>query len=179
MKWKLGLTITHRSQIPSHLRSIRAILAVESSIHAISAVEIMEWKLGLTITHGSQVPSHFRSNLCNLSRWEHGMEVGTYHYTWVPSPKSLEVNLCNLSRWEHGMEVGTYHFTWGPKSQVWHGCLHGIYFLEVRLGTCIESWVKQKANLEGWARLLDITTSVSSPLDPPIMEIVVLDQGQG
>ena len=59
----------------------------------------------------------------------------------VPSPKpskSLEVNLCNLNRWEHGI----YHFTWGPKYDT--DAYMTTLFLEVRLGTCVESWVEQK-----------------------------------
>ena len=61
-------------------------------------------------------------------------------FTHVPSPKSVEVNPCNLSRWEQGSWDLPLH----KGSQVWHGCLQGIHFLEVRLGTCAESWVKQK-----------------------------------
>ena len=60
-------------------------------------------------------------NPCNLSRWEHDREVGTY--TRIPTPKSLDVSLSNPSYWDHGMEVGTYHNTRGPrpKSQVTWG----------------------------------------------------------
>ena len=45
------------------------------------------------------------------------------------------------------IEVGTHHFTWGPKS--WVPSITWIptwqHFLEVRLGTCVESWAEQKA----------------------------------
>ena len=49
------------------------------------------------------------------------------------------------SNWN--MEIGTHHFIWGPKSQLptltWMlTCRH---FLEVRPGTCVASWVVQKA----------------------------------
>ena len=47
------------------------------------------------------------------------MEFGNYHFTWVPSPKSLEVNLCNLSCWEHGSWELPLHTV--PKSQVTWG----------------------------------------------------------
>ena len=44
------------------------------------------------------------------------------------------------------MDVGTYHFTRDPESPVpsmtW--MLTWQHFLEVRLGTCVESWVEQK-----------------------------------
>jgi hypothetical protein len=33
----------------------------------------------------------------------------------------------------------------GSSVQVLHGCLHGNIFLQVRLGTCVESWVEQDA----------------------------------
>ena len=61
----------------------------------------------------------------------------------TPSPKSLEVNPCNLSHLEHGswdlpLHTGSQvpSMTWMPTWQ---------QFLEVRLGTCVESWVKQKS----------------------------------
>ena len=43
-----------------------------------------------------------------------------------------------------GVEVGTYHFVWGGSQMVtWMPTWYHI--LDVRLGTCVESWVKQKA----------------------------------
>jgi hypothetical protein len=56
----------------------------------------------------------------------------------VLGPKSLEANPCNLTRWEHG------DVTWvlSPKYDV------GPYMtslLEVRLGICVKSLVKEKA----------------------------------
>jgi hypothetical protein len=62
----------------------------------------------------SWVPSHLRL-ICTISVVE-SMEVGNYHFTLFPSPKSLEVNLCNLSRWEHGSWELPLHTV--PKSQV-------------------------------------------------------------
>ena len=45
------------------------------------------------------------------------------------------------------MEVGTDHFTQRPKSLIltmtWMPT--GQHFLEVKLGTCVVSWVEQKA----------------------------------
>jgi hypothetical protein len=45
------------------------------------------------------------------------------------------------------LEITKGWFTQSPKSsQVWHGCMPTWpYFLEVRLATCVESWVEEKA----------------------------------
>ena len=69
--------------------------SLEAPIRAISAVEIMVGSWDLPPHMG---PKSLEVNPCNLSRWDHRMEVGTYHYTRVPSPQSPEVNPCNLSR---------------------------------------------------------------------------------
>ena len=83
------------------------------------------------------------STLTSDLNWE---DLGRVH-TWsrALSPKSCEVTPCNLSRWQHGnwdlplhtgSQVLVPSMTWMPTRQ---------HFLEVRLGTCVESWVKQKA----------------------------------
>ena len=43
-----------------------------------------------------------------------------------------------LRAWKLGLTTSTW-------SQVWHGYLNGNTFLGVRLGTCVDSWVEQKA----------------------------------
>ena len=48
-----------------------------------------------------------------------------------------------LNAWKLGLI--TSHGVLSPKSQVWHGYLHGNTFLDVRLETCVESWVKERA----------------------------------
>ena len=115
--WKLGLTTSHRSQVSCYLRSTRAISTIEGSRdlplqndpksqvtsgQSVQSQPSRAWKLGLTTSHGSQVqvPSHFRSILA-ISTVE-SMEVGTYHFTKVPTVKSLEVNPCNPNCREHG-----------------------------------------------------------------------------
>ena len=137
--WKLGsyhFTWGPKSQVLSHLRSIPAISIVESmkvgTYHftwgpkSSSQVtwgqsvqshcrEHGSWDLPLHM--GSQVllPSHLRS-IRAISTVE-GMEVGTYHFTRVPSPKSREVNPCNLNPREHGSwGLTTSHGVPSPKS---------------------------------------------------------------
>ena len=63
----------------------------------------------------SEAPSHLRS-ICVISTVE-SMEVGIEHFTW--GPKSYVPSMTWMPTWEH--------------------------FLEVRLGTCVESWVEQEA----------------------------------
>jgi hypothetical protein len=75
------------------------------------------WSLGAG-SHGvptPKSPSHLRSIRVILT--VESIEIGTYHFTRVPS----------------------------PTFQIWHGCLHDNTFLEVRLGTCVENWAEQKA----------------------------------
>ena len=69
------------------------------------------------------------------------------HGSQVLSPKSPKIaqRLSAILAIE-SMKFGTHHFTRGLKSQVpsmtWMPTWQR--FLEVRVGTCVESWVKQK-----------------------------------
>jgi hypothetical protein len=77
---------------------------------------------------------------CDLS-----IRVGSHG---SPSPKSRFTWSIRAISTVESMNIGTYHFTHvpSPKSQV-HECLHGNIFLEVRLGTCVHSWVEQTSRL--------------------------------
>jgi hypothetical protein len=104
-----------RSQVPSHLRSIRAISAVES----------MEGgSLPLHMGPKSQVPSHLRlirailaiesmeRSIRAISAVE-SMDVGFYHFTWVPSPKSQvtqgqSMQSQPLRAWKLGFTTSTW-----------------------------------------------------------------------
>ena len=77
--WKSGLTTSQRSQLSSHLRSIRAIPTVES-------MEV--GTLALHTGPKTQVSSHLRS-ICAIPTVE-SMKVRTYHFTQVPNPKSQD-----------------------------------------------------------------------------------------
>ena len=96
--------------VPSHLRSIHAILTIES--------------MKTRTYHYTRVPSHLRS-IHAISTVE-SMEVGTYHYTRVPRHLRRIHAISTVG----STEARTYHYTRVPglRSQVWHGCLHDNTF---------------------------------------------------
>ena len=147
--------VSHRSQVPSHLRSIHAISTVESmevlTYHftqgpksqvtqgqSMQSQPLRPWKLGLTTSHGVPSPKSLNVNPCNLSRWDHGSWDLPLH-TWSQVP-SHSRSICAISVVE-SMEVGTYHFTRvpSPKSPSMTWMPTWQHFLKVRLGTCVES----------------------------------------
>ena len=59
-------------------------------------------------------------------------------------PKSRDINLCNLSHWLRAWKLGLTTSQWSQvPSMTW--MLTWQHFLEVGLGTCVESWVEPKA----------------------------------
>ena len=64
----------------------------------------------------------------------------------------------------------TLHKVPSPKSQVWHGCLHGNnIFLEVRVGTSVESWVKQEIRPNSQHKFRNVCAYINH--DPTLMDI--------
>ena len=96
--------------------------------------------------HNSQLTAFFvlqKTNTCRYLRLK--FDFGSSQLcpkSYVPSHLR---SIRTISTAE-SMEVGTYHFTQDPKSYVptmtWMPTWQ--HFLEVRLGTCVESWVEQK-----------------------------------
>ena len=82
----------------------------------------------------------FKQTLKRLVIWPHIRHDS--HMCQVLTPNLPGVNLCNLSYWKHGsrdlpLHMGsqlsvTWMYTWQ-------------HYSKVRLRTCVESWVKQKA----------------------------------
>ena len=63
----------------------------------------------------------------------------------VPSSKSPKVNMCNLNRWEHGGCDFPLHIRSHVLIPKYGMDAYISTLLEVRLGTCVECWVEQKA----------------------------------
>ena len=102
------------------------------TLKTIEYIEGIIWE----ILHSTiELCSLVTSNRTNTKSW----------FTWGPKflcLKSLQVNLCNLSCWEHGSwDLPTHTWSQVP-SMTWKSTWQ--HFLEVRLGTCIESWSSKK-----------------------------------
>ena len=78
------------------------------------------------------------------SRFRESTFVGQFTRAPKSSAPSPLRSILEISTVE-STEIGTYLFAWGSKSQLWHGCLHGNIFWRWGLGTCVVSWVNQKA----------------------------------
>ena len=110
------------------------------------------WSKKLDPTHNPRPPNIFASNNQHptLMIFKHnlmvswGSKVGTLPLCWdlltrVDSELGTPCEPVLMAR-SHGVP--------SPMSQVWHGCLHTWqYFLELRLGTCVES-LGSKTSLE-------------------------------
>ena len=146
--------------VPTNVFIVRCIRlmssAADSSSKTITKVVIVVWREHLS-THGT-MQFDFLTTCMLLPFWacvqslmklvssQVGYCTPPLLVTRVPIPKSQftrgqSVQSQPLRAWKLGLT--TLH-----RSQVWHGCLHGDFLFEVKLETCVENWVKQKARLK-------------------------------
>ena len=103
--------------------------------------------ISLLVTHVGTYPCWLSVNglaqdgitSLHVKRWQQNKG----RFTW--GPKSFEINMCNHIHCEHGSWDLPLH-TWSQILSLKYGMdAHMTNFLVVRLGTCVVSWVEQKA----------------------------------